>query len=176
MSRGDLLRRLGFRDLGEVDEANEAAFSIAEIPNWTVVFSNDFEYGAAGNIRGLSRGSTVVACQVEEHVMVSATHCLTNGALSWSVRHDGGEHGPYDLHVDGELPAAFDGIKRRLHAEQDADGGAEANVDLGFDIPLELAMDATGYRHDQLQFSWGEPTFTVIERRRLFNLPFLRSR
>lgn len=172
-----MLDRLRFRDRGEVDEANEAPFSIAELPNhWTVVWSNDFSYGAPENVHRLAGAMTVVSCQVEEHAMYSAAHCVTKGAHAWSVWHDGGQLGPYDLHVTGDPPPALDAIKRRLFAEQDARGGEAADVDFGFDMPIELALDVTGYRHDQTRFPWGEPTFTIIEPNRWFSPPFLRRR
>jgi hypothetical protein len=175
MTKPDVLARLRFRDLGEVDEANEAPFSIAELPNrWIVVFSNDFEYGAPKNVRPLSGGTMLASCQVEEHVMFSAAHGFAEGAHAWSVWHDGGEVGPYDIHASGEPPAQFEAIKRRLQEEQDANGGEAGDVDFGFDIPVELAADVTSYRHDQWKFPWGEPRFTVVEPTRSFWLPFIR--
>jgi len=176
-SKPDVLGRLGFRDRGEVDEANEAPFSMAELPDrWVVVFSNDFEWGSPENVRRFAAGATVVSCQIEEHVMFSAAHCFTNGVHAWSVSHNGEQSGPYDLAVTGGPPPALDAIKQRFLAEQDANGGENADVDFGFDVPVQLAMELTRYRHDRWEFSWGEPAFTVIEPRRSFGLPFLRRR
>jgi hypothetical protein len=175
LSKGDVLARMGFRDLGELDRANEAPFSIAELPDrWILVFSNDFKYGAPENVRRFADGATVVSCQVDEHVMVSAAHCLIDRAHAWSVSHDGGELGPYDLEVTGEPPPALHAMKQQLFAEQDANGGEGAKVDFGFDVPVQLAMELTGYLHDRWSFPWGEPAFTVIEPKRWFRLPFLR--
>jgi hypothetical protein len=37
-------------------------------------------------------------------------------------------------------------------------------VDYIFDIPVDLAEAMTGYRHDRVKFTWGEPRFTIVER------------
>jgi hypothetical protein len=170
------LSRLQFRDRGEVDEANEAPFSIAELPTgWVVVFSNDFAWGSSEHVPRFAVGGTVVSCQIDEHVMVSAAHCFTNRAHAWSVSHNG-QSGPYDLAVTGEPPLGLDAITHRMFAEQDVNGGEKADIDFGLDVPVQLAMELTGYRHDQWKFSWGEPAFTVIEPRRRFGVPFLRRR
>ena len=55
LSKAEILRRTGFRDTGAYDEANESPFSLAELPNgWTILFSNDFDYGAGEHLIGLS--------------------------------------------------------------------------------------------------------------------------
>jgi hypothetical protein len=51
-------------------------------------------------------------------------------------------------------------------AAQDGDGGAASIVDYIFDIPVMLAAELTGCRHDRSKFSWGTPHFTALERRR----------
>jgi len=38
-----------------------------------------------------------------------------------------------------------------------------APVDYLFDIPIELAAEVTGYRHDRSEFAWGQPHFTKVE-------------
>ncbi len=158
------LQRNGFRDTGVPDEANEAPFCAAELPTgWVVLFSNDFEYGASEHLIGFSAGVTAVSCQVEEHIMFSAACCCTDSREVWSVTHDS-QGGIYDITTRGILPAEFGPIKARLIQEQDAGGGKAAGVDYMFDIPVELAAALTGYRHDRLEFDWGQPHFTIVER------------
>jgi hypothetical protein len=164
LSKAQVLDRNRCRDSGTEDEVNEAPFSFAELPTgWMVLFSNDFDYGAAEHLIGLSMGATVLSCQVEEHVMFSAAHCYQNGREAWSVWHDS-QRGRYDLSLRGTPPAQLAPIRMRLNAKQDDGGGARSDVDYVFDIPLELAAELTGYRHDQVQFDWGRPIFTVLER------------
>ena len=166
LSEMEVLKRTGFRDTGVYDEANESPFSLAELPTgWTILFANDFDYGSAEHLIALSAGAMIVACQAEEHVMFSAAHCCAEGRESWSVWHDC-ERGRYDLSVRGALPAELEPIRKRLIAKQDESGGARSNVDYTFDIPVELACELTGYRHDFSKFDWGQPHFTRLERDR----------
>jgi len=164
LSKAEVLERAGFRDSGVVDEANEAPFSCAELPTgWVVLFANDFDYGAPEHLVGLTAGAMALSCQAEEHIMFSAAHCYTNGREAWSVAHDS-ERGLYDLSTRGNLPREFPLIKTRLTRQQDDSGGAASDVDHTFDVPVELAAELTGYRHDRWKFDWGQPNFTVLER------------
>ncbi|MEI8045221.1 MAG: hypothetical protein WCL11_27665, partial [Verrucomicrobiota bacterium] len=52
------------------------------------------------------------------------------------------------LDVEGDLPPAFASIRDRLYTQQKASGRRKASVDHIFDLPVELARDLTGYRHD----------------------------
>jgi hypothetical protein len=106
-----------------------------------------------------------VACQAEEHIMFSAAHCCADSRESWSVWHDS-ERNRYDLSTRGALPAELEPMRKRLIAKQDESGGARSHVDYIFDIPVELACELTGYRHDLWKFDWGQPHFTRLERGR----------
>ena len=164
LSAAEVLQRTGFRDTGVFDEANERPYSLAMLPTgWAILFSNDFGYGSAEHLVALSAGATVLSCQAEEHVMFSAAHCCQDGRPSWSVWHDS-EHSRYDLATEGVLPLVFEPIKRQMIAAQDSDGGGASDVDYIFDIPVLLAAELTGYRHDQWKFDWGTPHFTALER------------
>jgi len=37
-------------------------------------------------------------------------------------------------------------------------------VDYMFDVPVGLAAEVTGFRHDRSEFEWGQPQFTKLER------------
>jgi hypothetical protein len=192
LQKADVLTRTGFRDTAILDEANESPFSIAELPTgWTVLFSNDFDYGSAEHLTAPSNGVTVVACQVEEHVGFSAAHCYEDSRELWSVWHDS-QHGIRDLSTRGALPPEFAAIRDRLSARQDQGEGMWARkpdpsdpfivmlqqagtkivlgedrwmpTDFIFDVPVELAASLTGYRHDRAKFDWGQPRFTRLER------------
>lgn len=166
LHKTEAIHLLGFRDTGQADEANEAPFSAAQLPNnWTIIWSNDFDFGSAQHLDALSNRTKIISCQVEEHIMFSACHCSFNGQPLWSVWHDGQE-GVYDIHAAGTAVSQLAGIEARQRALQDANGGAEGGVDYGFDIAVELAAELTTYRHDRWQFAWGEPQFSVIERGR----------
>lgn len=162
LPKSEVLGRTSLRETGVPDEANETPFSLAELPfGWIILFSNDLNFGAAEHLRALSANTTLVSCQVEEHIMFSAAYCWVSGEQVWCVRHDG-EKGVYDLTVSGRPPNALDKIKEQLESEQDSHGGASAAVDFGFDVPVQLAATITQYRHDRWKFPWGEPRFHAL--------------
>ena len=166
LPKAEVLARTRLRDTGHLDEANEAPFSVADLPmGWVVLFSNDFSFGSAEHLNGLSTGATLISCQVHESIMFSATFCSVDGKDVWGVWHDG-QKGGYDLTVSGRTPSQLGAIRDSLHSEQDRHGGVKSEVDFGFDIPVELAAAFTQYRHDRWKFAWGEPRFYVLERTR----------
>lgn len=94
--------------------------------------------------------------------MYSAAHQALDGVNVWSVWHDG-QVDLYNVGVSGRAPKVLSEISTSAHAEQDANGGKDSEVDYSFDIPVEIAFRLTGYRHDRWRFEWGEPHFTVVE-------------
>ena len=60
------------------------------------------------------------------------------------------------------LPTPFVAIRDRYMAQQRAEG-AEAAVDYIFEVPVELIMHFTGYRHDQNIPDFGAQPFEVLE-------------
>ena len=160
--KDEALRLLGLVDTGELDEANESPLSGAVLPTgWFIVFSNDFDFATPKRLAELSLGRQVIACQVEEHVMVSAAYCYDDGEAVWWASHVS-DSGRYDLTAEGALPDGFAALKDRLFKEQEAEGGAEADVDFVFDVPVEQALAICGYRYDQCTYEWGEPAFTEL--------------
>jgi len=158
-----VLPSLGFVDTGEADEANESPVSAAALPTgWYVVFFNDYTFTTPERLAKFSAGCTVVACQVEEHVMASAALLYKNGCRVWTVTHES-ERGRYDLSIGGDPPDLFRDLRDSLLKEQDDAGGEKADVDFVFDVPVQLAAELCGYRHDRWKFDWGEPVFSRLE-------------
>jgi len=86
-----------------------------------------------------------------------------DGKQVWSLAHDGSEGGD-SLEVEGQLPEIFEELKQEAiaaQAESEREGGC---VDFVFDIPLDLAADLTGFRHDEMGFDDDIPPFTALER------------
>jgi hypothetical protein len=118
------------------------------MPNgWYLIVSNHTEQVVSDDAmrRLASSGCELVTCFVEEHVMVSRATGWKDGQLRWSVTHDA-QKGLMHLDVQGAPPAEFADIRDRIVAEQAADDGA---CDYFFDIPVETARSAAGYRHDE---------------------------
>jgi hypothetical protein len=108
---------------------------------WFLVIHGGHEF-TNDEARRLSRGCEVVACFVEEHVMVSRAAAWRDGTQQWSVTHEAQE-GQDHLDVEGELPAGFPMIQDRLTKQQ------EDGVDFIFNIPVDLAKEITGYSHEE---------------------------
>jgi hypothetical protein len=161
-SKLDVLSLMSLADTGEPDDANESPFSGAELPTgWYIVFRNALSSPRMKMLKSLSRDCSVLRCQVEEHIMFSGASLHTNGKLMWTVCHQSSK-GAYHLSAEGDLPETFGPIRDRLFKEQEENGGANSDVDYIFDIPVQLACELCGYRHDQWRFDWGQPTFARL--------------
>ena len=93
--------------------------------------------------------------------MVSAAAGWKDGQRVWSVTHDA-QRDVEHLQAEGELPAAFAGIREQLCSEQQTAGGRKADVDFIFDVPVKLAQTLTGYRHDADIPGAGADPFEVL--------------
>src|SRR5690606_22541595 len=107
----------------------------------------------------LSAGCRLVKFQAVEVVMTCRAECYVDGEMVWSLMHLG-QASAEDLDVEGSPPEGFAGIRDRLVQQQEE----ESDVDCIYDIPVETAALAVcGFRHDEGQFAWGVPAFTVLE-------------
>ncbi len=148
--KADVLDALGLEDVGA--PSGRAKLFSADLPDgWLLVFAQDMDWLTPARLASASAGSEAVGCAVEEHVMYDDARGYRDGQEAWSVVHDA-EKGIYDLQVSGTPPPAFAAIRDRLEREQrsaDAEAGGEAEVDLIFDIPTELAKAVCGFKHDE---------------------------
>lgn len=66
-----------------------------------------------------------------------------------------------NLKFDGELPAGFDAVRQDAETRQRADN----DVDFMFDVPLQMAENACGFRHDEFdpELFVGAPTSVTID-------------
>ena len=164
IARDDMLARLGLTATDEIDEANEAPFSVASLPGgWTILWSNDFAFATADLCRDLSTDGRVLACSVHETVMASHAAMYDRGLDIWATYHNS-QDGLFDLKAGGALPDAYAPIKEHQWAAQESEGGDQANVDHIFDIPVKTAEALCGYRYDKWRFDWGSPTFYIAKR------------
>lgn len=165
MTKDEVLARLSLADTGEPDEANASPVSGATLPGGGyLLFFNDMAHPAtqAPNMARLSQGGEALGCQVEEHVMASASFLYRDGVKLWDVTHLA-EEGVYHLAVDGAPPPLLDTIHTEMKAAQDEQGGADADVDWLFEVPVMLATALSGFRHDEEALLSGEtPAFTEL--------------
>lgn len=144
--------RLGLVPTGQSGDRNDYVICGRAGPNgWTLVILGRVEHRLveAHALERLSSGCSILACNVEEHVMSSSAEMWENGTQVWQTLHDG-DHSIDHLDNSGTLPAEFAGIEREIRRLQAAESSAdEIGVDSFFDIPLLLARSITSFKHDE---------------------------
>lgn len=137
-----VLQEFGLRNAGK--EPCKTPFCGGSLPGgWFLVVHGRHEF-TNDEVRSLSRGGEVVACFVEEHVMVSRAAAWKDRVQVWCVTHDAQE-GDDHLEVEGEPPAGFSAIRDRRILQQKEEGGA----DFMWNIPVDLAKEIAGYSHEE---------------------------
>lgn len=99
-------------------------------------------------LASLSALHVLVACSLDEHVMICHAEGWADGRCRWRVAHDG-QRSWHDLAVDGTPPPALAAIRDRAAQDQAAEDAGPAEVDFFFDVPLQLAYTLTGFKHDE---------------------------
>jgi hypothetical protein len=164
-SKEQVLDQLGLVKTGISDEANESPISGAELPGgWYLLFMNDIAHAFTEEsaLRSLSASCTVLLCQVDEHVMASAALAYENGESVWNVLHEA-ERGGRHLAENGVMPSIYNDIRTKLLSDQDDMDAENEPVDCVWDIPVTLAYNICGYRHDNVYLkSGGTSSFTEI--------------
>lgn len=155
------LTTLGLRPTGTKLEGPEAPLVGAGLGNgWYLVVAHGCDHVLVGDrtLATLSARVDVVACALEEHVMHSQAAQWIGGTKIWSAEHDSQvavEH----LVLLGALPPFAAEIRDATLAAQAAEGGAAAEVDYVFDVPLEIARRITDFKHDD----GGPQSYEVLE-------------
>jgi hypothetical protein len=144
----DVLSQLRLRETPDRERVPESDIVASTLPSgWYLVFySRDPTSLNMPMLAAISSGAEVITCAVEEHAMVSIAEGWRDGIKVWSVSHDS-ERGLTDLDTTGALPIAFSSIRDELLEKQNR-AGAKSDVDYVFDVPVELARNETGFRHD----------------------------
>ncbi|USH01678.1 hypothetical protein K6Q96_12400 [Grimontia kaedaensis] len=146
-----VLETLALTATTETDEYFESALAgVALRDDWYLVVVQEANnlIIAKESLADLSRIGMVIACSVEEHVMVSSAECWFAGEKRWQVTHNAQES-LMNLTAEGQLPARFETLKAQYLADQEEDGGESADVDHVFEVPLALASTLVGFKHDE---------------------------
>ena len=127
-----------------------------------VAGSCDHRFGSEILLSKFSQQWDCVSVRIEEHVMYSAAAYWTHGRAIWSVTHDS-QKGIDDLTGAGSLPDSYATIAAEKRALQDRAQGDEIGVDHIFEIPLLLASNLCGFKHDEDDnyFEEGSPVALV---------------
>lgn len=164
VDRHEFLERAGFTDTGEADEYFDQDHSGGEIPGgWYVLMTSDLELADPARLAQWSVGGRLVAVVVHEDAASALATEWREGRQVWSVSHDGSSGGD-ELAVEGWLPDVFEELRHEAVAAQAGAKDEGGEVNFVFDIPLDLAAEITGFRHDELGFDDDIPPFTILER------------
>lgn len=154
-------RRLGLTETARTAEYACAKFTAHELPDgWHLIVAGrcDHTMVRAPSLATLSVGGEVVACSIEEHVMVCSAEHWRDGTRRWRIEHSS-EKGPAHLQADGELSEAVAAWVAGAEAAQAAD----PEVDAYFDVPLQAAQQLVGFKHDETHTALDYDSFRVLE-------------
>jgi hypothetical protein len=146
-SQADLLDAIGMEtsDQKVIPGEQSTKFSFHSFPNgWSVLFSEDFDWGDHERVRDLSRFGSAIGCQFEDHVEMTSTAVgAKDGVELWRVHHFNTPK--YRLDISAAPPSELEAIKAKFFRLQDEDGGEKSSVDYICEIPISLAKAITGY-------------------------------
>jgi len=133
---------LKYEDIGWRDN-----IALGPLPNgWLLAVSGDSADAFEGQLEPLTKLGPAVAGEISEIVMISEARGYEDGKEIWAVTHDPEEEESlYALEITGNPPPELDAIVRAARAEQDAEGGDDASVDLMIEIPGRLSHAICGY-------------------------------
>jgi hypothetical protein len=80
--------------------------------------------------------------------MYSSAELWENGTRIWKIEHQA-DDGIKNLAFTGKLPAAFESIRNKYALKQEEADRNNGGVDYYFEIPLVLAQQMTGFKHDK---------------------------
>jgi hypothetical protein len=155
---------LGLERKGGSQPHPETEFTGAALPGgWYLVVGNrsGYEFIAHNDLAALSQAREIIVCEVEEHVMYSSAALWRDGSCLWKVVHES-DRGIYHLEVEGEPPPEFEAVRAEYVAKQDGESDEDMRVDFIFEVPLRLARDIVGYKHDQVEATEKRPSFEEL--------------
>jgi hypothetical protein len=139
-----VLAALGLEKTGEKEKENvpESDWCSTQVGEWIVIWSNSFEPARFVDAASRMKGEAVI-CDVEEHVMFVSVTAFEGGVPSWRIVHDA-QQGRDHLTVEGKPPESL----ARIQAEEFARVSKDGEVDFVFEIPIRMAIEVVGFRHD----------------------------
>jgi len=117
------------------------------LPNdWFLVAAQgcDHRISSKASMSVLSKGCQAVACAIEEHVNFASTEFWQDGVRVWHVQHQGDEDSE-NISFQGAVPQRFHDLLDTVEPEDSENPDGHFHMD----IPLILAKELSGYRHDE---------------------------
>ena len=162
----DVLKQLQLTPTGEREESPESKIAYARLTTgWAILWYGQYDCPFFGNreLASLSSRHDIIRCMVEEHVMASSAEFWSGGRQQWCISHQG-EDAPKRLDVSGSPPDSLSAVRAQMEEAQQAEGGDDAEVDCIFEIPLKVAQQIAGFKHDEVCGSIADGTFEVLKR------------
>lgn len=159
------LAELGLSATGKTEEIPESDRCSGRLDTgWRLVWFNDYDPREISDskLATLSVKRELLLCRVEEHCMASSAEYWARGSRAWWIGHEG-ENGPKGLEVEGLPPAGFPGIRAEMERQQRDAGGDAADVDYIFEIPLMVAREIAGFKHDEGEEHVIDGRYEVLE-------------
>ena len=162
---GLVVAELGLAPTGEMAEYGDSLFTGRKLPSgWflLVIDKCEHKFVNPNSLAPLSQGCEVIATSIEEHVMVCSSELWRNGAQVWRIEHDA-QKSIEHIAASGSLPADYSTIEQEHAEEQKQAGGSEADTDYFFEIPLHIAKNIVGFKHDEVDPAIEDGGFMVLE-------------
>ena len=137
-----VLAALGLEKTGEKEAVPESDWCSTRVGEWILIWSNSFAPARFVDAASRIKGEAVI-CDVEEHVMFASATAFVGGVPNWRIVHDAQQTHDH-LTVEGKPPESL----VRIQAEEFARASEDGEVDFVFEIPIRMAMEAVGFRHD----------------------------
>ena len=160
-----VVAELGLAPTGEMAEYGDSLFTGRKLPSgWflLVIDKCEHKFVNPNSLAPLSLGCEVIATSIEEHVMVCSSELWRNGAQVWRIEHDA-QKSIEHIAASGSLPADYSTIEQEHAEEQKQAGGSEADTDYFFEIPLHIAKNIVGFKHDEVDPAIEDGGFMVLE-------------
>lgn len=127
--------------------------------NWFLVAAGGCDHRIANeaSMSALSRGCRAIACTIEEHVNFASVELWQDGTRVWNVQHQGDEDSE-NISSEGKVPQRF---RELLTIVESGDSGSPDGP-FHMDIPLILAKEISGFRHDESNLEFDSTPFQEL--------------
>ena len=147
--RDYLLNELRLEATGRSGESSDFRIAGHHLPDGAyllVLDQCDHAFVSEKRLAQISVASEALGCSIEEHVMYVHATYWENGRNLWSLKHEGDRpEGRYTIIASGSPPRSFQALRDEYAAKQTSD----PDVDWYFEMPLALAKQLSGFKHDE---------------------------
>ena len=133
------------------EEVYDTGLYAVTVDGWLVVMGDGWDFMdliERDQAIRLSEGGEVIFLYTDDTPMSAELTSFAGGKEAWSITYDG-SNGIGTLGLAGQLTDAMQAVIADARKEQDAAGGADAEVDHLYGGVAELGHKLVGFRHDE---------------------------